>query len=99
MANDDLMDCGLSSASPAAVDAREERMVLGLILELHPDQLTNAELSQALVDADDDFGAKDAVDRALQELVGAGLLRRQVESVLPTRSALHFHRLWGLGRD
>jgi hypothetical protein len=35
----------------------------------------------------------DAVERAIRELVGAGLLRCEGGYVVPTRAALYFHRL------
>ena len=35
----------------------------------------------------------DAVERAIRELVGAGLLRCDGGYVVPTRAALYFHRL------
>jgi hypothetical protein len=40
-----------------------------------------------------DFGREDAVERAVRELVGAGLLHCQCGFVLPTRAALTY---WSL---
>jgi hypothetical protein len=78
--------------SPAEEDARTEHAVLFFLIAEHPAQLTVAELSLALNDRDD-FARGDAVERAVRELVGAGLLHCQGGFVLPTRAALYFDRL------
>jgi hypothetical protein len=75
-----------------AEDAKVERVVLAFLLEEHPSQLTIPELSLAL-NADPDFDSADAVERAVRELVGAGLLYCHGRFVLPTRAALYFARL------
>jgi hypothetical protein len=77
---------------PRAEDAKVERAVLALLLEEHPSQLTIPELSLAL-NADPAFESDDAVERAVCELVGAGLLYCCGGFVLPTRAALYFARL------
>jgi hypothetical protein len=66
--------------------------VLAFLLEEHPAQLTIPELSLAL-NAHPDFESDDAVERAVRELVGAGLLYCHGRFVLPTRAALYFARL------
>ena len=66
---------------------------MAVILIEHPSRLAISELSRALSGDPDEFAGKDAVDRAVQELVGAGLLRREGEVVAPTRAALYFQRL------
>lgn len=40
-----------------------------------------------------DFSSSDAVERAIRDLVGAGLLQVVAGLVLPTRAALCFHGL------
>jgi len=40
-----------------------------------------------------EIGGGDGTERALRDLTGAGLLRREGATVLPTRAALHFDRL------
>jgi hypothetical protein len=81
-------------ASSAAQDARIERAVLALLLDEHPDRLTLEELRRVL-HPEDPEGAKpsDAMERAVRELVGAGLLHRHGQFVMPTRAALYFERL------
>lgn len=79
--------------SPAAQDAATERLVLHLVLDQHPDQLTAAEIRRALYSEPETFEANDAVARAVRDLIAAGLLRQQGEAVVPTVAALHFYRL------
>jgi hypothetical protein len=67
-------------------DARTQRAVLSLVLDEHPALLASAEVEQ-------EIGAGDATQRAMRDLSGAGLLRREGATVLPTRAALHFDRL------
>jgi hypothetical protein len=54
--------------------------------------LTICELSREINEGED-FSEGDAVERAVRDLVGTGLLRCDGASVLPTRAALHFARL------
>jgi len=65
-----------------AVIARE---VLHLVLTERPLQPTAAEIELTLAD-DSSVGARDAVGRAIDLLVRAGILRRDGDSILPTRA-------------
>jgi hypothetical protein len=68
-------------------DLAAQSGLMALVLSLHPTTLTAAELEpQMSADAD-------AFEQALWELTGAGLLRREGESVIPTYAALTFDRL------
>jgi hypothetical protein len=67
-------------------DARTQRAVLSLVLNEHPALLAAGEVER-------EVGAGDATERAMRDLAGAGLLRREGVTVLPTRAALHFDRL------
>jgi hypothetical protein len=78
---------------PVSEDAKAERVVLAFLLEEHPCQLTIPELSRALNAHPGGFESEDAVERAVRELVGAGLLICQGAFVRPTRAALYFARL------
>ena len=80
------------SNDPAAEDRRTERAVLAFLLDQHAAPLTIPELSLTL-NASEDFAAEDAVERAIRELVGAGLLHLSGGLVLLTRAALYFERL------
>lgn len=55
--------------------------------------LTIPELSRTLNAEPGGFEDSDAVERAVRELVGAGLLHCRNGFVLPTRAALYFERL------
>lgn len=75
-------------------DDAVQAAVLMQVLALHPDQLTFDELRREMTgDADQEFAERDAFERAVRDLAGAGLLRREGESVLPTRAAIRF---WAL---
>jgi hypothetical protein len=84
-------------SDPAAEDAKAERAVLAFLLDEHPAQLTIPELSLALNAHPGSFESEDAVERAVRELVGAGLLRCQGGFVVPTRAALYVERLAPFG--
>ncbi len=85
----------MSSPSPRREDEAVQSAVLALVLAMHPDRLTLVELMREMVGDSEDFAERDAVQRAVRDLVGAGLLRRSGELVLPTRAATRFHRLEG----
>jgi hypothetical protein len=63
-----------------------QRAVLSLVLAAHPKALTTPDLARE-IDADD------AVEVAVRNLVGVGLLECSGISVKPTAAALHFDRL------
>ncbi len=67
-------------------DARAQRAVLSLVLDEHPALLAASEVER-------EIGAGDAAERAMRDLTGAGLIRKDGETVFPTRAALHFDRL------
>ncbi len=86
----------LDPASPASEDRSTESAVLALLLTEHPIHLTMPELALVLHGDIDLFEPRDAADRAVQELVGAGLVHRQGRFMVPTRAALYFDGLgWG----
>lgn len=74
-------------------DVEVESAVLQQLLDLHPTRLTLAELAREFGARCGDFGAHDAVERAVRDLAGAGLLHRGDEFVAPTRAALRFNEL------
>ncbi len=59
------------------------------LLDEYPSKLTIPELSLAMNRDPDDFAENDAIERAVRELVGAGLLHHHGTFVLPTRAALY----------
>jgi hypothetical protein len=76
-----------------AEDARIESAVLQRVLDLHPTQLTLAELILDIGGESPDFAERDAVERAVRELSGAGLLHQGAPFVMPTRAALRCSEL------
>lgn len=87
----DCTECG--SATPAVQDAQAEHVVLMFLLDEYPATLTVPEVSRALNAVPDSFATFDAVERAIVQLVGAGLLHCDKGFVLPTRATLYFARL------
>jgi len=79
--------------SNAAHEAENQRVVLSFLLDEHPAQLTIPEVAQALYAHPGDFKQNDAVERAIRDLVGGGLLQCHGAFVLPTRAALYFSSL------
>lgn len=77
----------------AAEEAEAQRVVLGFLLEVHPARLKVFELCRALYAHPGDFDSKDAVERALRELDGAGLVHCDGGYAVPSRAALYFSRL------
>jgi hypothetical protein len=78
---------------PAREDAATESAVLQQVLALHPAQITLAELTREVGGQSANFDQRDAIERAVRDLAGAGLLHRHDSFVLPTRAALRFHEL------
>jgi hypothetical protein len=72
-----------------------EAAVLQQVLAVHPSPLTLVELVAEIAGGSGDFGQRDAVERAVRELVGCGLLHRSESLVLPSRAALRFDELLG----
>jgi hypothetical protein len=89
------MDGVSETRTPDADDARAEAAVLRQLLALHPVQLTLEELVREVSGDPDDFAANDAVERAVRELIAAGLVHRSGDVVLPSRAALRFDELLG----
>jgi predicted transcriptional regulator len=73
--------------STAGDDAATQSAVLQLVLVLHPSALSFEELVRELGDD------RDAVERAVADLAGTGLLHRKESFVVPTRAALRFDEL------
>lgn len=79
--------------SPAGEDKRTESAVMALLLQEHPIRLTMDELILVL-HADPERGdPADARQRAVRELVGAGLVHREGRFLAPSRAALYFGAL------
>lgn len=81
------------SWTTAAGDAATESAVLQRLLSLHPVQVTAAELLRELGGESPGFAERDAIERAIRDLTGAGLLHSHDAFVVPTRAALLFSEL------
>ena len=79
--------------TPAEADTATETAVLGRLLDLHPVLVTIDELVREIAVDAGDFAARDAVERAVQDLAAAGLLHRNGDLVLPSRAALRLDEL------
>ncbi|HEX7059653.1 MAG TPA: hypothetical protein VF176_07370 [Solirubrobacterales bacterium] len=88
----DDMDDNLTSAHQ---DATTESAILQHVLALHPVQVTIDELARELGEetVGVGFAGRDAVERAVRDLAGTGLLHCNDSFVLPTRAALRFDEL------
>jgi len=94
MSCDNPTDRGLLDPStPASEDRKVEWAVLDYLLDEHPDRFTIPEVSRAMNASETDFDGEDAVERAIRDLVGAGLLHCCGGFVVPTRAALYYQRL------
>lgn len=71
-----------------AADIATEAAVLQHLLDAHPSQLTSLELIRELSGGDSEFAERDAIERAVRDLSGVGLLHRNGELLAPTRAAL-----------
>ena len=81
--------------STAEADAIVESAVLQQVLSLHPVVVTLKELLLEIGEESASFAQRDAIERAVDELAGAGLLHRRDSFVLPSRAALRFNELLG----
>ncbi len=81
------------AATPALQDLRDQGAVLVEVLTQHPAQMRLSELIREIGAGAADFEQTDAIERAVRDLVAAGLLFRNDELVLPTRAALRFDEL------
>jgi hypothetical protein len=77
-------------------DARLEAVLLQRVLDLHPTRVTTEELVRDLTGTDEDFAARDSIERAIGELTRAGLLHPVADGfVTPTRAAVRLGELLG----
>jgi hypothetical protein len=79
--------------TPSAEDAATEAAALARVLDLHPVLVTLDELVRELEGEAAAFAERDAVERAVRDLGGAGLLHVDGTFVVPTRAALRFKEL------
>ncbi|HEU4905680.1 MAG TPA: hypothetical protein VFT19_06140 [Solirubrobacterales bacterium] len=73
-----------------AQDIRDQAVVLTFVLTLHPRHLTIPQLARSLNEDRRCFQRPDAVERAVRELVGVGLIQIDGGVVKPTAAAVRF---------
>lgn len=73
-----------------AQDIRDQAVVLTFVLALNPDHLTIPDLARSLNAQPKDFKRPDAVERAVRDLTGVGLVQIEAGLVQPTVAALRF---------
>lgn len=78
---------------PADEDRATEAAVLATILDLHPTQVTVEDVVREIGGQFAEFSERDAIERAVRDLSGAGLLHSHDAFVLPTRAAIRFREL------
>ena len=83
------------SLFPAEADHAMQQAILTAILVEHPTQLTLLDLYRVRMNPDDPAD-RDAVDRAVLDLVAAGLVHRNGPFVVPSRASLRFEELYEL---
>jgi hypothetical protein len=79
--------------TPEAQDLHDQAVVLTQVLTNWPTHLRVSDLLREIVSDPRDFAQRDKVERAVRDLVSAGLVFRCESVVMPTRAALHFNRL------
>lgn len=79
---------------PAEQDRRFRRVVLSHVLDLHPTHRRVAELVlEITAGREREFEDSDAIERAIRDLTGIGLLHCPSGVVMPTAAALCFAEL------
>lgn len=79
-----------SKRSTHAQDIRDQAVVLTFVLALNPRHLTIPDLARSLNAEPRDFKRPDAVERAVRELTGVGLVEIDSGLVRPTAAAIRF---------
>jgi hypothetical protein len=76
------------ASSNADEDYKWQGRVLGFVLHEYPHQLTEKEIVREMVGEKPSFDQRDAVERAIEEVVRAGLFRRCESMVLLTKAGI-----------
>jgi hypothetical protein len=86
----------MTARDKMTVAEREDTLqgaVLGVLVLAHPGQFSVEELVRELTDRPDEFSQRDAIDNAIRDLAGAGLIHRHGPFVFATRAAVRFDEL------
>lgn len=82
--------------SPVTQDITDQHAVLMHVLVLHPIHLPVPDLVRELTAASGDFAEGDAVERAVRDLTGIGLLHCPGGLVMPSHAAIRFTEITGI---
>lgn len=77
----------------AEEDANVERIVLLSILDAYPELYSRDDLVRQIALNPHNFAARDVIDRIVRDLSVVGLLHGVGPLVVPSRAALHLHKL------
>jgi hypothetical protein len=77
----------------AAQDIRDQGIVLIHVLHRHPTLLTIPDLVREITDGSKEFAESDAVERAVRDLNGVGLLHCPSGLAMPSPAALRFLKI------
>jgi hypothetical protein len=83
-----IVEAGDHIRTTSEEDRILEAAVLRHVLVLHPSVLTLEELVREVGAGEEGFEPRDAVERAVRDLCGCGLLHRHEALILPSRAAL-----------
>lgn len=91
MQDEDISQRGSESGDfeNARDDAKWQQAVLGCLLDQFPLHLNKTELAREVLGENPGFAERDAYERAIEDLVRAGLLQRCGAMILVTRAAQH----------
>ena len=78
---------------PSHEEDLAQQAVLAVLLDAHPAQRSIEEIVRELVEDPAEFGARDRVENAIRDLVGAGLLHRHGPFVFATHAAVRLNEL------
>lgn len=76
-----------------AQDLRDQGVVLIHVLQRHPTLLTIPDLVREITSGSEDFAEGDAMERAVRDLTGVGLLMCPSGLAAPTPAALRFLKI------
>jgi hypothetical protein len=79
--------------SPAERTDATQQSVLSLLLLAHPGQRSVEEVVREMSDRPDEFSARDDINNAIRDLVGAGLVHRHGPFLFASRAAVRFDEL------
>jgi hypothetical protein len=84
-----------SRSEPSAVqqDRNVESAVLAIVIERHPARVAVADVVEEMTSVANPPGRAEAVERAIDELAGVGLLHRRGNLIEPTRASLRMVEL------